>query len=93
MKHLTSFCREFRTEVLKLTLQDVENIAFTPTKTLSAFENGRSTNINHLITYYLLCNTKEQRSLFIQGFNKSMDLDRQRVQDVKDGKPCTNYGE
>lgn len=80
MKHLTNFCRDFRTEVLKLTLQDVENKAFIPVKTLSAFENGRSTNVKHLITYYLLCNTNEQRALFIQGFNKAMDLDRQWVQ-------------
>ena len=76
MKHLINFCRDFRTEVLKLTLQEVENISFTPVKTLSAFENGRSTNINHLYLYYLLCKTKEQRALFIQGFDKAMDLDR-----------------
>lgn len=76
MKNLTNFCREFRTEVLKLTLQDIENISFTNVKTLSAFENGRSTNINHLNLYYLLCKTKEQRALFIHGFDKAMDLDR-----------------
>lgn len=76
MKHLTNFCRDFRTEVLKLTLQDVENVAFTPVKTLSAFENGRSTNINHLNLYYLLCKTQEQRTLFIRGFDQAMDLDR-----------------
>ena len=76
MKHLINFCRDFRTEVLKLTLQEVENISFTPIKTLSAFENGRSTNINHLNLYYLLCKNKEQRKLFIQGFDKAMDLDR-----------------
>ena len=76
MKHLTNFCREFRREVLKLTLQDVENISSTPVKTLSAFENGRSTNLNHLNLYYLLCKNEEQRTLFIQGFNKAIDLDR-----------------
>ena len=76
MKHLLNFCREFRTETLRLTLQDVEDISLTPVKTLSAFENGRSTNINHLNLYYLLCKTKEQRALFIDGFDKAMDLDR-----------------
>ena len=76
MKNVTNFCREFRTGVLKLTLQDVENVSSTTVKTLSAFENGRSTNINHLNLYYLLCKTKEQRALFIQGFDKAMDLDR-----------------
>lgn len=73
MKNVTNFCRKFRIEVLKLTLQEVENISFTPVKTLSAFENGRSTNINHLNLYYLLCRNEEQRSLFIQGFIKAMD--------------------
>ena len=77
MKNLTNFCREFRTEVLKLTLQDVENMSFTPVKTLSAFENGRSTNINHLNTYYLLCKTQADRNEFIKGFDKAMDLDKQ----------------
>ena len=76
MKHLINFCRDFRTEVLKLTLQEIENLTFIKVKTLSAFENGRSTNINHLNLYYLLCKTKEQRALFIQGFDKAMDLDR-----------------
>lgn len=76
MKNVINFCRDFRTEVLKLTLQDVENISFTPVKTLSAFENGRSTNINHLNTYYLLCKTQADRNEFIKGFDKAMDLDR-----------------
>lgn len=76
MKHLLNFCREFRTEVLRLTLQDVENISFTPVKTLSAFENGRSTNIQHLNLYYLLCKNKKQRAEFIKGFDRAMDLDR-----------------
>ena len=76
MKHLINFCRDFRTEVLKLTLQEIENLTFIKVKTLSAFENGRSTNINHLNVYYGLCKTKEQRALFIQGFDKAMDLDR-----------------
>ena len=32
--------------------------------------------LSHLNLYYLLCKTKEQRALFIQGFDKAMDLDR-----------------
>lgn len=75
MKHLINFCRDFRTEVLKLTLQEIENLTFIKVKTLSAFENGRSTNINHLNVYYGLCENKQQRNQFIKGFDKAMDLD------------------
>ena len=75
MKHLINFCRDFRTEVLKLTLQEIENLTFVKVKTLSAFENGRSTNINHLNVYYGLCENKQQRNQFIKGFDKAMDLD------------------
>lgn len=75
MKHLINFCRDFRTEVLKLTLQEIENLTFIKVKTLSAFENGRSTNINHLNVYYGLCENRQQRNQFIKGFDKAMDLD------------------
>lgn len=75
MKHLINFCRDFRTEVLKLTLQEIENLTFVKVKTLSAFENGRSTNINHLNVYYGLCENKQQRNQFIKGFDNAMDLD------------------
>ena len=75
MKNVINFCREFRTEVLKLTLQEIENLTSIKVKTLSAFENGRSTNINHLNAYYGLCKNKAQRAEFIKGFDKAMDLD------------------
>ena len=75
MKHLINFCRDFRTEVLKLTLQEIENLTFIKVKTLSAFENGRSTNINHLNVYYGLCENRQQRNQFIKGFDNAMDLD------------------
>ena len=76
MKNVQNFCREFRTEYLKLTLQEIQDKYGIPYKALSAFENGRSTNIQHLYTYYLLCKTQEERSDFINGFNNAMDLDR-----------------
>ena len=76
MKNLIEFCRKFRTEVLKMTLLEVEQKTHVPLKTISGFENGRSTNINHLNIYYSLCTTKEQRGLFIDGFDKAMDKDR-----------------
>ena len=77
MKHVQEFCKDFRTNYLKLTLQEIQDIHRIPFKALSAFENGRSTNINHLNTYYLLCKTQEDRNKFIKGFDNAMDLDKQ----------------
>ena len=76
MKHLTEFCKDFRINHLKITLQEVQDKYGIPFKALSAFENGRSTNVNHLNTYYLLCKTKEDRKAFVDGFDKAMDLDK-----------------
>lgn len=76
MKHVQEFCKDFRTNYLKLTLQEIQDIYGIPFKALSAFENGRSTNIQHLNTYYLLCKNKEDRQAFISGFDKAMDKDR-----------------
>lgn len=75
MKYLISFCKDFRMKVLKLTLQEVQDLTNIPLKTISSFENGKSTNINHLNIYYSLCKTKEQREQFIQGFDNAMDKD------------------
>lgn len=76
MKHVQEFCKDFRTNYLKLTLQEIQDVYNIPFKALSAFENGRSTNIQHLNTYYLLCKTKADRQAFISGFDKAMDKDR-----------------
>lgn len=72
MKYLISFCKDFRMKVLKLTLQEVQNLTNIPLKTISSFENGNSTNINHLSIYYSLCETKEQRKQFLDGFANAM---------------------
>lgn len=76
MKNVQNFCREFRTEYLKITLMEIQDKYGIPYKALNAFENGRSSNINHLNTYYLLCKNRKDRQIFIDGFDKAMDLDR-----------------
>ena len=63
------FCREFRTTVLKKRLID---LAPDTIGTLSAFEHGCSTNMNHLATYYRFSNT-EQKTLFIEGVMKALE--------------------
>lgn len=77
MKHVQQFCRDFRINCLNITLQEIQDIHGIPFKALSAFENGRSTNINHLNTYYSLCRTQADRNEFIKGFDRAMDLDKQ----------------
>ena len=63
------FCREFRTTVLKKRLIDLAPDTW---GTLSAFEHGSSTNMNHLATYYRFSNT-EQKTIFIAGIKLSLE--------------------
>lgn len=57
------FCKYYRTEVLKLTLDEMSKKIQVKTTTLSSFENGRSTNYKHLIKYYS-CGNDEQKQFF-----------------------------
>ena len=57
------FCKYFRSEVLNLTLIEMSEKVNVKNTTLSSFENGRSTNYNHLIKYYR-CATDEQKAFF-----------------------------
>lgn len=59
------YCRKFRITELECSLKDIEgneNI-----KALSAFEHGKSSNINHLLKYVKYCKTMEQKERFVQG--------------------------
>ena len=75
MQNTQEFCREFRRNTLKMTLQDVEHKTGTNIKTVWAFENGKSSNINHLKIYMKLCSTLEHRRIFINGISKAVLLD------------------
>lgn len=61
--NIGKFCKYFRSEVLNFTLNEMSNKVNINTSTLSSFENGRSTNYNHLIRYYRLGN-EEQKKFF-----------------------------
>ncbi len=63
------FCQAFRTDVLKLRLKD---LAPDTIGTLSAFEHGSSTNMNHLLTYYKAA-TAEQRTVFMDGLKNTLE--------------------
>lgn len=57
------FCKYYRTEILKLTLEQMSEQVNVKKTTLSSFENGRSTNYKHLTKYYE-CSTDEQKQFF-----------------------------
>ena len=61
-------CAMFRTQVLKITLNELSNKTGVKISTLSAFENGRSTNITH-IGWYLATANNEQKTIFTKHFN------------------------
>ena len=62
---IAAYCKEFRKQILRLTLRELCESSGTNIKTLSAFENGRSTNLVHVITY-IEVGTKEQQAIFAQ---------------------------
>lgn len=64
-----SYCKIFRSESLGLTLQDFEKLSGVKVKTISSFENGKSTNILHVLKYIDLCDSDEQRTQFLKGLN------------------------
>lgn len=59
------YCRNYRITILELRLQDIEGNE--NVKSLSSFEHGRSSNINHLLKYVKACETKQQKLDFLQG--------------------------
>lgn len=64
MIEIGTFCKTFREDVLHETLKEVCEDTETNFKTLSAFEHGRSKNIQHIFKYLQRCD-KEQRKQFI----------------------------
>ena len=65
-----NYCKTFRTDVLKMTLQQFESKTGIKVKTISSFENGKSTNVLHILKYLDLCPTNETRIQYLKGLNK-----------------------
>lgn len=57
------FCKVFRSEILKITLEELSEKTGVKVTTLSSFENGRSKNLEH-INLYLKFADKEQEQFF-----------------------------
>ena len=65
---ISEACKHFRIHVLKLTLAELSEKSGTNLKTISAYENGNSTNFNHLDIYLNNC-TESQKSLLLKEIN------------------------
>lgn len=70
-KSVGEYCRYFRIKILEMTLKDVANGS--NIKTLSHFEHGRSTNLNHIVKYINKCNSYEYREYFMLGLLECME--------------------
>ncbi|MCS5737240.1 UNVERIFIED_CONTAM: helix-turn-helix transcriptional regulator [Kocuria sp. CPCC 205274] len=50
----------FRIDALDMTQEQLANLQGVPTQNISAFENGRSTNVNYLFLYIEACNHNQE---------------------------------
>ena len=66
-------CKLFRKQVLKLNLHEFSKKTKINVSTISAFENGNSTNINHLFIYLHSCKSKEQQEMFLNMLNEKIN--------------------
>ena len=71
---LSNYCKNFRTEKAKLTLKQISEKTGVNIKTLSGFENGRSSNTFMIYHYYVAYDFDKGLQLgFIQGMNKIIE--------------------
>lgn len=59
------FCYDYRKNILELTLDDMEKETGVPLKTLSGFENGRSSNMGIVFKYLTLSKDVNNRMFFL----------------------------
>lgn len=60
-------CKLFREKILQKTLLQLSIESGVNIKTISAFENGRSNNLNHLKIYVLNCDNNIQVETFFHN--------------------------
>lgn len=66
VKLVGEYCKHFRVNILGVTLRVVCSKTDTNLKTLSAFEMGRSNNMEHVFKYIDVCN-EEQKIMLTTG--------------------------
>ena len=62
-----NFCKDFRKNVLHVSLTDFCNEMNENIKNVSAFENGRANNIKYLFLYKNMCINDNQKTTFLTG--------------------------
>lgn len=70
-----AFCKEIRNHYLKITLQEMSEKTGLKKSTLSAFEHGRSTNINLFFTYLDLLKLEDDKNTFINKVLKLLEVE------------------
>lgn len=64
--YISAYCRMYRINTLKMTLLTMCELTDTNIKTLSAFEHGRSKNIEHFMKY-IEVSSPAQKLAFLKG--------------------------
>ena len=62
------YCKEYRKNVLKISLTDFCNIQGLNIKNVSAFEHGRANNIKYLYNYYAISDEVNKRKFALGLF-------------------------
>lgn len=65
MKRIGKYCQQFRTEVLKITQSELADHFGVTSRSVSMFENGKSTNVNFIYFYWQCCPTDEIKAVFL----------------------------
>lgn len=73
INNIHEFCKIYRINILKITLKQMSNLTGIKIPTISSFENGRSSNIKHLYTYYEISN-EEQKEYFRNNIPYKFDV-------------------
>lgn len=71
MKTVQTYCKEFR-ESLGITLSQMELVTGVKMKTISAFENNRSNNLNHIQLYFVIAKDRSKTNEFLNGLNSNI---------------------
>ena len=68
IKKIGSMCRDFRINVLKLSLTNFAKLNNENLQNIHAFEKGRANNIKYLYFYYNLANEEQKKEFAIALF-------------------------
>ena len=68
IERIGEFCKQFRKEVLNLSLTEFARLTGENLKNVHAFEKGRANNIKYLYLYYDLADEEQKREFAIRLF-------------------------